>query len=146
MSIHPQYAVAIMDGKKKVEFRKKPLATDISTVLVYATAPYSRVIGSFTIRTTVEDHPRTIWNLYNRYGYIDEESYFAYFNNRNRAVAIEIQTARKFHYPLHLDEIGPAITPPQSFRYLPSDVLETTTAKISEEWTGTPRLCDTLTC
>ncbi len=39
MSVHPRFAEAIMDGRKKIEFRKRPLADDVSVVWVYATAP-----------------------------------------------------------------------------------------------------------
>ena len=39
MSIHPVYANAILTGDKKVEFRKRRLAADVTHVLVYATAP-----------------------------------------------------------------------------------------------------------
>ena len=39
MSIRPQFAAAILDGSKRVEFRKRPLAADIGTVVIYATKP-----------------------------------------------------------------------------------------------------------
>ncbi len=39
MSIHPQYANAIVEGTKRVEFRKRPLARNVTHVIVYATAP-----------------------------------------------------------------------------------------------------------
>ena len=48
MSIHPQYADAIVAGRKRAEFRKRPLAADIDVVLIYATAPVRAIIGWFT--------------------------------------------------------------------------------------------------
>ena len=34
MSVHPRFAEAIMDGRKKVEFRKRRLADDVMTALI----------------------------------------------------------------------------------------------------------------
>ena len=39
MAIQPGYAEAILAGVKTVEFRKRALAPDIETVLVYETSP-----------------------------------------------------------------------------------------------------------
>ncbi len=57
MSIHQRWAEAIVDGRKRVEFRKRRLAEDIRTVLIYATAPTSQVIGQFTIDENDHRHP-----------------------------------------------------------------------------------------
>ena len=61
MSIHPRYADAILDGTKVVEFRKRALAGDISTVLVYATAPVRRLVGTFQLSATLTASPRDLW-------------------------------------------------------------------------------------
>ena len=45
MSIHPRYAEAILSGQKRVEFRKRRLAPDVTTVLVYATQPVGVLVG-----------------------------------------------------------------------------------------------------
>ena len=45
MSIHPEYAEALLDGTKTVELRKSPVAGDISHIVIYATAPVQRVLG-----------------------------------------------------------------------------------------------------
>src|SRR5690606_16414773 len=39
MSIRPEYAERILAGTKRIEFRKRPLASDITDVIVYATTP-----------------------------------------------------------------------------------------------------------
>jgi predicted transcriptional regulator len=52
LSIHPEYAEKIFSGIKLWEYRKKVPAGDeaaqIKGVVVYATAPVSRLIGEFT--------------------------------------------------------------------------------------------------
>ena len=49
MSIHPEYANAILAGRKTVEFRKRPIGDDVTHVIVYATAPTGAVVGAFTV-------------------------------------------------------------------------------------------------
>ena len=49
MSIHPRYAHAILEGRKTVEFRKRPLAEDVTHVVIYSTVPDRAVIGYFTV-------------------------------------------------------------------------------------------------
>ena len=49
LSIRPEYAEAIFAGRKTVEFRRAPLADDVSVVVVYVTQPVGRVIGWFTV-------------------------------------------------------------------------------------------------
>ena len=54
MSIHPGYAEAILSGRERAEFRKRPLAEDVRTVLIYATAPVSAMSGWFTVQGHTE--------------------------------------------------------------------------------------------
>jgi predicted transcriptional regulator len=49
MSIHPQYADAILRGDKTVEFRKRGFSHPVSHVLIYATAPRKLVLGYFVV-------------------------------------------------------------------------------------------------
>ncbi|GAA2420127.1 hypothetical protein GCM10009856_32440 [Mycolicibacterium llatzerense] len=71
LSIHPQFAEAIMDGRKLVEFRKRPLANDVTIVWVYATAPVQRVIGYFEVDRTVTAAPHVLWRRFSKVGCIE---------------------------------------------------------------------------
>ncbi|HET6989695.1 MAG TPA: ASCH domain-containing protein, partial [Bacteroidia bacterium] len=48
LSIKPKYAKAIIDGKKKVEFRKLPFKLNVNKVYIYSSAPEQKIIGYFT--------------------------------------------------------------------------------------------------
>lgn len=121
MSIHERWAEAIVDGRKRVEFRKRRLAEDIRTVLIYATAPSSQVIGQFTVGRMVTDTPARIWAQFGHLGVIEEEAFFSYYGNAPTAVAIVVADAERFATPLGLGKFDPQPAVPQSFAYLPAD-------------------------
>lgn len=123
MSIHPVYAEAIFQGAKTVEFRKRRLAADIKTVIVYATAPVSRVLGTFDIDEIVEDSPEAIWARYGESGVIGQAAFFDYYEGKEIAFAIVVEETMSFEQPLPLKEVEPNSTAPQSYAYLRRDQL-----------------------
>ena len=58
LSIKPIYAQAIMNGTKKVEFRKKIFKRPVDKIFVYSSSPEQKIIGFFTISEIVEDEPK----------------------------------------------------------------------------------------
>jgi predicted transcriptional regulator len=124
MAIHPRYADAILDGRKQVEFRKRPLAADVRIVVIYATAPVSKIVGEFTVGETLFASPRKLWSSVGRIGCIDRASYDAYYAGVRRAVGIVAASPWRYESPLALCdlEVSPCI--PQSFVYLPAHALE----------------------
>jgi predicted transcriptional regulator len=124
MSIHQHWAEAIVEGRKRVEFRKRRLADDIRIVLIYATAPSSRVIGQFTIAETVSDTPERIWQRFGHLGEIDEDAFFAYYGSSTTAVALVVECAERFSSSLALADFEPRPAVPQSFAYMRQDAAE----------------------
>ena len=114
MAIHPRYADAILTGEKLVEFRKRKLADDISTILIYATAPVQRVIGEFRIAETVVDEPASIWAAYGDVGVIDESSFGDYYASTTSAVAFVVGEATRYPLPRTLSEIQGGSAPESS--------------------------------
>lgn len=123
MAIHPRYADAILDGRKRVEFRKRRVASDIDTVLIYATSPVSRVVGSFTIEDVVVDAPEAIWEEFGHAGVIDRDAFAQYYASSSAAVAIRVKDTERFEHPIALCDLEPRPAVPQSFSYLPQSVL-----------------------
>lgn len=120
MAIHERYAEAIMDGVKRVEFRKQRLADDIQTVWVYATAPVSKVIGHFSVDEIVQGTPKDIWDRFGAVGVIEQEAFFDYYDGRSTAIAIVVRSAERLPDPVALQEMDPRPAVPQSFAYLPA--------------------------
>jgi predicted transcriptional regulator len=122
MSIHPAYAEAILRGDKQVEFRKRPLAPDVETVVVYATAPVQRVVGAFTIDRTVAGDRDSVWREVGAVGGISRETYDRYFDSSPRAVGLVVGKATRWT-ALPLTDLDARLTPPQSFAYIPEHLL-----------------------
>ncbi|OJV93534.1 MAG: hypothetical protein BGO47_06275 [Microbacterium sp. 67-17] len=120
MSIHGRWADAILDGRKQVEFRKRRLASDIETVLVYATAPVSKIVGSFTIDRIESGSPADIWERFGHVGVIPKDEFFSYYEGAAFAFAIVVSDTERFDVPIPLDSIEPRPAVPQSFAYLPA--------------------------
>lgn len=123
MAIQPAYAQAILDGSKRIEFRKRRLAADIDTVLIYESAPTKRIVGHFTIERTELATPQRLWRSFGSVGSIAQADYLTYYGNSERAVGLVISHAERYMYPVALEELRDRPAVPQSFCYLPVSVL-----------------------
>lgn len=117
MAIHPRYAEAILAGEKLVEFRKRKLAEDVTTVLIYATVPVQQVIGEFSLKKTDVDEPAVIWARYGHAGLIDKISFGHYYANSGHAVALLVDKVIRYAEPRSLTELDKKSIP-QSFYYV----------------------------
>lgn len=52
LPIKPRYATRIMDGSKRVEFRRRPFGRVPEWVVIYASAPVKQVVGLFALATS----------------------------------------------------------------------------------------------
>ena len=118
MSIHPAYADAILAGTKKVEFRKRPIADDVTHVIVYATAPISAVVGAFTVEHQATATPSTLWRQFADVAGISRRGFFSYFADRTCGVGIQVGDVLVPDSPISLTGIAGVSRPPQSFQYL----------------------------
>ena len=121
MSIHPEYAEALLDGSKKVELRKSRFASDISHILIYATSPVQRVLGWARTSQVEVGSPTRIWEANKEHAGIRRQAYRAYFRGRRRATAIHVTDPHRLRDPLPLSEVDGGLKPPQSWRYLSPD-------------------------
>lgn len=121
MSIHPQYADAILAGTKRVEFRKRRLAPDVSTVVIYATRPVGRIVGTFDVLGHEVAAPDELWNRHRAHAGISTAGYRAYYAQTKAAVGILIGGVRRLPQPRQLTDLPGLNRPPQSFSYLSED-------------------------
>ena len=118
MSIKPEFANKIFDGRKLFEFRKALFRDpSIKTIVVYASSPVQKVIGEFEIDDILQSNPRNIWELTKEQSGISSEYFFSYFSGRNIAYAIKVKNVRRYDKPLSLKE-NFNVHPPQSYLYL----------------------------
>lgn len=121
LSIKPEFAERIFDGTKRFEFRRRIYKNKkVKSIIVYASAPISKVIGEFDIETVHFDDLKSLWNSTYKFAGISKEFYLQYFNGKESGYAIEVKEVRKYGEPLGIRETF-GIAPPQSFAYV--DVL-----------------------
>jgi predicted transcriptional regulator len=118
MSVHPHYAEAIMDGRKKVEFRKRPLADDVTVVWVYATAPVQRIVGYFVAGPSITAAPKALWRRFRRVGCINQIDFDRYFATSKVGSGIQIKAVARLNPPVQIGALLSSGIPPQSFAYV----------------------------
>lgn len=131
MSIHPQYADRILNGTKRVEFRKRPVAADVTHVVVYATAPVSAVVGAFTVDDQHTASPQMLWRQFRQVAGISWTDFRAYYAGRSAGTGIAVGAVLQASQPLCLRRDVGVQHPPQSFQYLPSEVASSVLAHLS---------------
>jgi predicted transcriptional regulator len=119
LSIKPEFVEEIVLGKKKFEYRKSIFKrNDISSVVVYATKPYGKVIGEFEIEKILFDKPNNLWNQTKKYSGITKSYFNSYFEGREKGFAIQIKEFKAYEMPLNLFEFDNTLkAAPQSFCY-----------------------------
>ncbi|MCA1515640.1 ASCH domain-containing protein [Bradyrhizobium sp. NBAIM01] len=76
VSIHPDYADAILDGTKTIELRRRsPELANGTRLWIYATRPTAAVVGVATISDVNRAHPRTIWQKHRDGAGVDHASF-----------------------------------------------------------------------
>ncbi len=118
LSIKPEFATKIFNGTKRYEYRRTIFKkAGITTIVVYASNPISKVIGEFEIEGIIQEDPELIWEKTGQHGGISKERFLNYFEKRTKGYAIKVGDAREYDVPITLNTLSVA-SPPQSFAYL----------------------------
>lgn len=117
LSVHPEYAAALVEGSKTVEFRKRRLAPDITHVAIYATHPVSKVVGIFIVREQVTDTPLQLWRRFRPVAGISKSRFLHYFQGHSQGVGIRLDATIRLGQGVTLEEAFGIARPPQSFQY-----------------------------
>lgn len=118
LSIKPKFAFKIFDGEKRFEFRKAIFKrSNITHVIVYASAPVSKIIGEFEIEAILFDELEPLWSKTKRFAGIEKDYFSQYFSQRDKGYAIKIKKAKLYENQVCIKtQFG--LTPPQSFAYV----------------------------
>ena len=116
ISIHTNYADAILAGTKTIELRRRiPELSTGTRLWIYATRPTGAVIGFVTIRDVVRAHPAAVWRWHRDHTGIDHAAFEAYFDGSQVAVAILLAAAKRIE-PITIEQlrsIRDSFHPPQ---------------------------------
>lgn len=136
MSIKPTYTERIINGTKLYEYRKSIFESWPDVIYIYESYPIKRIVASFKPNVIMISTPVNIWAKTNRYGGIDRNAFFNYFEGHYEAWAIGIDSLHVFERPVALSEINENFRAPQSFCYLTKEQtnLINLHSKYNEKW------------
>lgn len=118
LSIHPEFAEAIMAGTKQVELRKPPFPKDARSIIMYATSPVRYLVGSFTVENIAVNSPGLVFLMTEGKTGIGLDDFMAYYKGKKWAVAIIIKDNFRFTNHIDPDKYIKNWSPPQSWRYI----------------------------
>jgi predicted transcriptional regulator len=124
LSIRPPFADAILEGRKRVEFRRSRFGQQVSRVVVYATRPVSAVVAVFSVGCITEGAPSSLWRQFHEVGGIDRVAFDNYYEGARHAFAIGIENVSALPEALPLETLRSGLKPPQSYCYLHPTELE----------------------
>ena len=117
ISIKPQFADLILNGRKKFEFRKNLPSREVESLVIYASSPVSRVIGEVEVTNTLSYAPNTLWRKTYKNAGISKSFFDSYFQGKEVANAYVLGKFRRFKKSKSLLEYD-VKTAPQSYIYL----------------------------
>lgn len=117
LSINPEHVENILNGSKKVEYRKVKCRRDVDRILIYSTSPVMKVVGEAVVLKVLEGLPDNVWQLTSQYAGITRNFFDKYYEDKSKAVAFKLGKVTKYKEPLSLSDLG-INSAPQSFIYL----------------------------
>lgn len=115
MSIHEEWAAAILSGAKRWEFRRRCGLTPGTHIWIYATAPRREIVGDFTVGEVRHVSARRPDPHLARAGMSTPTELRLYFDGLTSGVALQVTRPRRLSRGVHL-ETGQG--GPQSYRFL----------------------------
>lgn len=122
MSIKPEYANMIFDGRKTIELRRVcPKVQQGDLVLVYASGSRKALVGAFEVEEVVSASPASLCRKWLSQSGITKDAFLTYFTGRD--VAFGIRIGKTWELPTAstlktLRRRRGGFRPPQSYRYL----------------------------
>ena len=107
----------ILNGSKKVEYRKVTCRCEVDKILIYSTSPIMKVVGEAVVLEVIEDLPDKVWRITSQYAGITRNFFDKYYEDKSKAVAFKLGKVTKYKEPLSLSDLG-INSAPQSFIYL----------------------------
>jgi len=125
ISIHPKYVNKILDGSKKVEFRRVWAVQKVTHLVIYSTSPEMKVMATVEIEGVRTESKSILWEIAKAYGGgLTRRELRDYFHGVSKGHALLLNRVKRLKKPLSLAEIIPGVRAPQSYLYLSDEQFE----------------------
>ena len=90
LPIHPEYVRKILSGEKTFEYRKK-IPQDITNILIYETAPTSKIVAIGEVAEIIKEKTNILWEKTLYSGGINKYFFDSYFEKKEDGYAIKFK-------------------------------------------------------
>lgn len=125
ISIHPKYVSKILNGTKRVEFRRVWAAQQITHLVIYSTSPEMEVKAIVKVNEVLTVSKSSLWEIAKEYGGgLTRDELRKYFHGVSKGHAILLSEIRNLKKSLSLAEAIPGVRAPQSYVYLTDEQFD----------------------
>lgn len=128
ISIKPEFVDLIFSGEKTVELRRvvPKEMSEKSYLIIYSTSPEKCIVGRVRVKKVHKLPVKTLWKELGSKTGITYAHFLDYFSGKEYGYGLAIDKVERFSRSVPLQELKKALnfTPPQSFMYPSSDLLE----------------------
>ena len=122
MSLRPEFAEPILQGRKTVELRRKfSKKYEGATIVFYITRPVQQFMFTATIDQVDHNQKKYLWSDYEQECGISQTMFDQYFSGIDHGYAIHLSNVKTLPNQLaleHAKNVYPQLRPPQSFQRL----------------------------
>lgn len=105
ISIRPNFAEAILSGRKTVELRRRIPPIEVGARLwIYATRPTGSIVGVATIDTIFRGTPQAVWETYCDRIAVNRSDFDRYFAGAREAIGIRLSKVQRMK-PIGIEEL-----------------------------------------
>ena len=116
LPIKKKYSDDILNGSKRFELRRSIPRIAVNDILIYETAPMSKVVGRIKISDTHFLPLEALWKLTKGSNSLTKKEFMDYFIGKKKGYAYEVKTFKRFKRPMSLKRYGINFAP-QGFVY-----------------------------
>ena len=100
LAVHPEYATAMLHGRKTVEIRRRvPSLRPGTRLWLYATRPCSRIVGCVTVEMMTRASVHELWERFHACVLVDQSTFYSYFSGLAHGIALSLSS------PVEIDPI-----------------------------------------
>jgi predicted transcriptional regulator/ribosomal protein S18 acetylase RimI-like enzyme len=122
MSLRPEFATLVQQGKKTTEFRRRFSTTyEGALILFYITKPVGEVAFMARIEKVQHAPVETLWQSNQHSGGVSKQVYDSYFSGNTHGYAIQLADVQPISVPLSIQraqQLSPDWRAPQSFQII----------------------------
>ncbi|WGL59429.1 ASCH domain-containing protein [Pigmentibacter sp. JX0631] len=121
LSLHPDFALKILEGKKRLEFRRRfPILPTGTKVYIYATKPVGKILGECQI-LSIKKIEAQFADFYIQKSGDNREEVLNYIRGLQEFIVLEIRNPIKLNEPAFIQDLFSEIKrAPMSFCYVPN--------------------------